>query len=94
MEKGQPEIQISAEPHIARGEYANVLMINHSKEEFIFDFMNIIGQRGHLVSRIFTSPGHMKRISKALQENIKLYEDKFGEIEEAEGPKQSIGFKI
>jgi hypothetical protein len=38
------------------------------------------------------SPGHMKRMVAALQENIKRYESKFGEIKIAQEPKGKIGF--
>jgi hypothetical protein len=40
----------------------------------------------HLVSRIMVTPGHMKRIVKALQENLEKYERNFGEIKMAESP--------
>jgi hypothetical protein len=47
-----------------------------------------------VVGKIITSPGHLKRIINALQQNVKMYEDKFGEIKEAEAPGgKEIGFK-
>jgi hypothetical protein len=33
-----------------------------------------------LVSRIIVSPGHVKRIVSALNDNLKKYEQKFGEV--------------
>jgi hypothetical protein len=38
------------------------------------------------------SPGHVKRVISALQENMKRYEEKFGKIKEAETPEGNIGF--
>lgn len=38
------------------------------------------------------SPGHIKRIISALQDNVKKYEAKFGTIIQAEEPKGNIGF--
>ena len=34
-------------------------------------------------SRVITSPEHAKRILRALQENVRRYEESFGVIEEA-----------
>lgn len=89
----QQELKIKAEDKDLKGAYANVMYVAHSKEEFVLDFMNILPPQGVLTSRIITSPGHMKRILKALEENIKQYEGKFGKIEEAEEPKKDFGFK-
>jgi len=36
-----------------------------------------------LRSRIITSPAHMKRIFRALEDNINQYEKQFGEIKES-----------
>jgi len=43
------------------------------------------------------SPGHIKRMTNALKENIEKYEGQFGKIEEAKTPEMSeggIGFKM
>ncbi len=89
----EQQIQIRADDNIIKGVYANVMAVNHTKEEFVLEFLNIFPPQGSLVSRVFTSPGHMKRIQKALEENIKNYEKQFGKIEEAEAPDSRIGFK-
>ena len=75
------------------GEYANAMQVNHNKEEFILSFLNILPPSGRVVGKIITSPGHLKRIIKALEENIKKYESAFGIIEEANSPNDDIGFK-
>jgi len=41
---------------------------------------------------VIVSPGHFKRMMKAMQENLKKYENQFGKIEESEAP-QPIGFQ-
>jgi len=87
------EVQVKADDKILKGRYANIMYIAHTKEEFVLDFLNVLPPQGSLVSRIITSPGHMKRILKALGDNIKQYEDKFGKIEEAEEPRKNLGFK-
>ena len=79
--------------NIPGAEYTNIMQVYHTKEEFTMMFANVAGPTGRVVSKIITSPGHMKRIVAALQDNIKKYEDKFGQIEKAEEPKDEIGFK-
>ncbi len=89
----QQQIQIKADDQTAKGVYTNNLIIGHTKEEFVLDFLNVFPPQGSLVSRVFTSPGHAKRILNALKDNVKKYEDQFGKIEAAQEPDQNIGFK-
>ncbi len=89
----QQELQVKALDKDLKGVYANVMYVAHTKEEFVMDFLNIFPPQGVLASRIITSPGHMKRIVRALEDNVKQYEDKFGKIEEAPEPKKNFGFK-
>lgn len=93
MNQEPQQVQIKADDATAKGVYANMMQIAHTKEEFALDFMNIMPPQGALVARIFTSPGHAKRILKALEENIKNYEKQFGNIDVAEEPKGGIGFQ-
>lgn len=90
---GQPQqVQIKAADDVLKGAYTNVVQISHTKEEVVFDFMNILPPQGNLVSRVITSPGHAKRILTALQQNLKQYESKYGNIAAAEAPKGDFGF--
>jgi hypothetical protein len=88
MEPNQPnQINIKITDEILEGRYANMMQVMHTKEEFILDFANVIPPQGIMTARVITSPGHMKRIIKALQENLERYEKSFGEIKEADAPK-------
>jgi hypothetical protein len=69
-----------------KGRYANLLHIVHTREEFILDFINMVPPQGVVTSRIVTSPGHMKRIVRALAANLELYERAHGTILEAPDP--------
>ena len=69
------------------GKYANMMQVSHTGEEFVLDFISAFAPAGELVSRLIVSPRHMKRIVRALAENIQLYEQHHGEIEEAMEPK-------
>ncbi len=89
----EQQINIKADDQTLRGNYSNNLVIQHSKDEFVLDFLNIFPPQGNLAARIITGPGHMKRIAKAIEENIKLYEKNFGKIKESDQPERNIGFK-
>ena len=86
-EKKPQEMGIKITDDILRGVYANNMVVAHSKEEFFVDFMNVIPPQGIVTARVIISPGHMKRIIRALSENVSKYEAKFGEIAEAPEPK-------
>ncbi len=86
----EQQISIQIDPHQGTGVYANLMMISHRKEEFILDFLFVQPQRtpqgqslATLRSRVITSPEHAKRVLRALQENLRRYEDTYGVIDEA-----------
>jgi hypothetical protein len=62
------------------------MLVTHTKEEFIMDFMTVVPPSGAVTARVIMSPGHVKRIIRALQESVSQYESKFGEITEVEAP--------
>lgn len=92
-EQAQQQIQVKASDEILKGVYANLAQVGHTGEEFILDFMNIFPPTGILVSRVILSPGHAKRLSEALVDNVKKYETQFGEIKLTDAPKHKIGFR-
>ncbi len=89
------QIQINAEQKILTGVYSNVMRVLHRPEEFVLEFINIQPPVGEMVARVITTPGHIKRIAKVLQDNIDKYEAQYGKIPDVEGPIQNseIGFK-
>jgi hypothetical protein len=92
-QQGQ-NMNVKITDEVLKGCYANMMMVSHTKEEFVLDFLNLLPPQGIVNARIITSPGHLKRIISALGENLKKYEDQFGIIQEASGPSSSeIGFK-
>jgi hypothetical protein len=74
-----------------KGRYSNLLRIAHSREEFILDFINLVPPQGVVTARVVTSPGHLKRIVRALQENLERYEAAYGAIQEATDPAPAGG---
>jgi hypothetical protein len=88
---GTKEITINFPPQLQGGVYANNMVVGHTKEEFILDFMLVAPPTGTVTARVILSPGHMKRVLEALRDNISKYENTFGIIQIAEEPKGKIG---
>ena len=76
------EIRVDFSKELVSGVYANNMAVAHTREEFIMDFLMIVPPTGSVTARVIVSPGHMKRIIKALQENIAKYEQEFGSVTE------------
>jgi hypothetical protein len=81
-----PSVSIKIADDELKGRYSNLLRITHTREEFILDFINLVPPQGVVCARIVTSPGHMKRIVRALASNLARYEESHGAIEEAQEP--------
>jgi hypothetical protein len=78
------DVKISDEE--IKGRYANLLRVTHTREEFILDFIQMVPPQGVVSARVVTSPGHVKRIVRALAANLARYEEAFGQVPEAAGP--------
>ena len=89
----QQKVRIAFPPHLQGGVYSNNLVVSHTREEFILDFMVVGPGAGAVTARVIISPGHMKRVAATVKEQLKKYEDKFGEIKSAEEPKVKLGFQ-
>ena len=89
------QIQIKASDDALKGSYSNMMQVTHLSEEFILDFMNIFPFQGVgvLSARVIVSPGHLKRMITALEDNLKRYEATTGKkVEVGEAPSQEVGF--
>jgi len=79
-------LRIKVPDEVARGSYSNAMAVFHTREEFVLDFLNVFPPGGIATARIIASPGHIKRIIRALNENLRRYEERFGEVKEAPAP--------
>lgn len=86
------QIQMQADEQSLQGKYSNLVKITHTNEEFWLDFISIIPEPrvGKLLSRIIVSPAHAKRILYVLSENIRKYEELFGQIKEPSEPAPKV----
>ena len=76
------QIKIEIDDSVGQGEYVNFAIVTHSIAEFIIDFVRILPgiPKSKVKSRIVISPIHAKTFINALNDNIKKYEVKYGEI--------------
>lgn len=79
------QLQIEINEETAEGVYSNLVMIAHSPEEFILDFIRVMPgvPKARVKSRVVVTPSHAKRLLGALMENIGRFEAQYGEIQEA-----------
>jgi hypothetical protein len=84
--EGGNQLNIELSADIAEGTYANLVMIAHSAEEFILDFIRVMPgvPQARVKSRIIVTPAHAKRLLGALAENLARYENTYGEINEVQ----------
>lgn len=80
------EIPIHFPDHMKAGVYANGMVMAHTPEEFIIDFLSVMPPAGTVVSRIVVSPAHAKRIADVMAQNIQKYEREHGAIPDTPGP--------
>jgi hypothetical protein len=93
MANDKQEIKVNFPEKLQGGVYSNNMIVTHTREEFVMDYLMVVPPAGAVTARIIVSPGHMKRIVAALNENIQKYEQKFGTIVIAEEPKVDVGYK-
>src|SRR3954452_13784147 len=81
-----PQMQIDVDDAVAQGAYSNLVLINHNDNEFVLDFAYIQpgAPRARIRSRVISSPRHTKRLLRALEFNIRRFEERFGKIDEPE----------
>jgi hypothetical protein len=78
-----PQIQLQLDETTAQGQYTNLVMINHSENEFVLDFAYLQPTTpvAKVRARIISAPRHTKRLLQALQKNVARYEERFGPID-------------
>jgi hypothetical protein len=88
MSKQQRGLPIKMPESVLPGVYSNQMVVSHTREEFLMDFMNLFPPEGIVNARVIVSPGHLKRMIRALQDNLSKYETKFGQVIEAAPPQE------
>jgi hypothetical protein len=86
------KLEIQIDEQVACGQYINMAVVNHTDSEFVIDCIYVQPQVpvAKVRSRLITSPRHAKRLLRALQKNLDIYEKNHGVIELAEGKQFSV----
>ena len=80
------QLPIKVPKHVLGGVYANQMVVSHTREEFVLDFINLFPPEGIVNARVIVSPGHLKRMIRALSDNLSRYESTHGQVSEAPAP--------
>jgi len=82
-EPASPKLQVQIDEDVAQGTYSNLVLLNHTENEFVLDFafLQPANGRAKVRTRIISSPRHTKRLLQALQKNLERYEERFGTID-------------
>jgi len=82
-EPTSPKLQVQIDDDLAQGVYSNLVLLNHTENEFVLDFAFIqpANGRAKVRARVISSPRHTKRLLQALQKNLERYEERFGTID-------------
>jgi hypothetical protein len=82
-EQSTPKLQVQIDDDVAQGLYSNLVLINHTENEFVLDFAFIqpTNGRAKVRTRVISSPRHTKRLLQALQKNLERFEERFGTID-------------
>jgi hypothetical protein len=92
VQEGKLNIELSEE--IADGVYSNLVIISHSNTEFVLDFVKVMPgmPKAKVKSRVLMTPQHIKRLKRALEDNILKFESQHGEIKEIENATFPLNF--
>ena len=82
-DKKVPKLRLSIAEGQVEGKYVNLAMASHSPTELVLDFAFVPPgvREAKVLARVLINPVNAKRFSKALAENIRRYEKRFGEID-------------
>ncbi len=90
-QKRQVKLELPRDPSAI---YANMVMITHNANEVVFDFIQVLpnDDRARLQKRVIMTPTHSKLFLNALQDNIKKYENKHGNLNAP--PRQTLADQL
>lgn len=92
----QQQLRVELGEKESEGIYSNIVFIHHSFAEFILDFGRMLpGVQKHKVfARVIMTPQHAALLHRALEENLKKFEEKFGPIKiPGKDEAKNIGFR-
>ena len=88
------QLNIELKEEMSSGIYSNLVVVNYSPSEFVFDFISVMPglPKAKVNSRVILSPQHAKRLLRVLGENIQTFESKNGNIKDLGSAKVPMNF--
>jgi len=79
----------------AEGIYSNLAIITHSPAEFVIDFTRVLPEvpKAKVYARVIMTAQHAKLLLRAMEDNVKKFEQKFGEIKIQGDPSTGFGLQ-
>ncbi len=76
------QINLTLDEDVSQGTYSNIALVNHSSAEMVIDFARLMPgtPRTRIQQRIIMTPQHAKTFLRTLEDNIRKYEARYGEI--------------
>lgn len=76
-------IHLSIDDAVAKGSYSNFVIVSHTAMEVVMDFafVHAAPPRAKVEHRVILSPIQAKRVMRTLADNLRKYEERFGEIQ-------------
>jgi hypothetical protein len=68
------------DPATSQGAYATGLVVIHTRDEFLLDFIAGFAAPPRIVGRVIVTPPYLKRMLRTLMENFGRYENTFGAL--------------
>ncbi|KQC13803.1 MAG: hypothetical protein APR63_07320 [Desulfuromonas sp. SDB] len=95
MKNQSTQINLELPDEVFEGTYANIVIIMSSPAEFVLDFARIVPgkPKAKIKSRVIIPPQTAKKMVKILEDRIKDYENRFGDIKIEAEDKNIIGFQ-
>lgn len=95
MQMKPQQINVELGEKESEGVYSNMVLIAQSPHEIVLDFARVVPgtKKTKIYSRIIMTPAHAKLLLRALDENLKKFENQHGEIKLPGSPDKSIGFQ-
>jgi len=78
-----PKLRLNFADGQIDGNYCNLAMASHTATEFVLDFAFVPPglREARVLARVLMNPVNAKRFARALNENLRRYEVRFGEID-------------
>lgn len=79
-------VDVKIDPETMKGAYANRVVVAHSRDEFIIDFVCDLPPAPQVVARIVTAPAHARAMLQTLSDNVHRFETNFGPLRPPQPP--------